>query len=129
LCGACASAVNRAGRAPSITERDRCRSGFVVGYGAATHADEYAKVYAEKNGVPIEVAKVVVSWGATALLPVGPEAVSTVQGVSDLMNSVGVLPTNVQVAAKTDTSAFPAAGPSAPARRLRPVDSGPAAAS
>jgi sulfonate transport system substrate-binding protein len=64
--------------------------------------------------VPIEVARTVVSWGATALLPVGPEVVTKVQGVSDLMHSVlmhsvGVLPTNVQVADKLDTSAFPVA--------------------
>jgi sulfonate transport system substrate-binding protein len=82
---------------------------------AATHAEEYAKVYSEKNGVPLDVAKVVVSWGATALLPVGPEVVARVQAVNDLMHSIGVLPTDVRVADKTDTSAFPvtAAAPSA----------------
>jgi sulfonate transport system substrate-binding protein len=74
---------------------------------SATHADEYTKVYTEKNGVPADVAKVVVSWGATALIPVGPEVVGKVQGVSDLMSSIGVLPSSVKVAEKTDTSAFP----------------------
>ncbi|MGX6601497.1 LLM class flavin-dependent oxidoreductase [Micromonosporaceae bacterium Da 78-11] len=63
---------------------------------SATHADEYAKIYSEKNGVPLEVAKVVVSWGSTALLPVDDKVVQRVQPVSDLMNSVGVLPTAVK---------------------------------
>lgn len=76
---------------------------------SATHADEYAKVYAAKNGVSPDVAKVVVSWGSTALLPVDASVVAKVQPVSDLMNSVGVLPTDLKVADYVDTTAFPAA--------------------
>ena len=76
---------------------------------AAGHADEYAKIYSTKNGVPLDVAKVVVSWGSTSLLPVDDKVVSRVQPVSDLMNSVGVLPADVKVADHVDTSAYPAA--------------------
>jgi sulfonate transport system substrate-binding protein len=75
---------------------------------AATHADDYAKVYSAKNGVSPEVAKVVVSWGSTSLLPVDASVVARVQPVSDLMNQVGVLPTDVKVADYVDTTAFPA---------------------
>ena len=77
---------------------------------ATTHADEYAKVYSAKNGVPLDVAKVVISWGATALLPVTPDVVAKVQPVSDLMHGVGVLPVNVRVAEHVDTTVFATAG-------------------
>ena len=76
---------------------------------SATHADEYTKVYSAKNGVPPEVAKVVVSWGSTALLPVDGAVIARVQPVSDLMNKVGVLPADIKVADHVDTTAFPAA--------------------
>ena len=76
---------------------------------AAGHADEYAKIYSAKNGVPLDVAKVVVSWGSTSLLPVDDKVIQRVQPVSDLMNSVGVLPTTIKVADHVDTSAYPAA--------------------
>jgi sulfonate transport system substrate-binding protein len=77
---------------------------------AATHADEYAQVYSDKNGVPLDVAKVVVSWGSTALLPVTPDVIAKVQPVSDLMRGVGVLPVDVKVADHVDTTAFSTAG-------------------
>jgi sulfonate transport system substrate-binding protein len=73
---------------------------------SATNAGAYAQVYSQQNGVPLDVAKVVVAQGSTALIPVDPSVVAKVQPVSDLMHSIGVLPTDVKVADYVDTSAF-----------------------
>ncbi|WP_329139718.1 ABC transporter substrate-binding protein [Streptomyces sp. NBC_01476] len=71
------------------------------------HADEYAHVFSQKNGVPADVARTVVSQGASALQPVSPDITAKVQGVSDLMHRIGSLPTGVQVAGTADTSLYP----------------------
>ncbi|SDO68419.1 ABC transporter substrate-binding protein [Actinacidiphila guanduensis] len=82
---------------------------------AAAHPAQFASVFAKKNGVPADVAATVVSQGARALQPVTPALVTKVQAVSDLMHSIGSLPTDVQVAGTVDTSAFPhAPGGAAP---------------
>jgi sulfonate transport system substrate-binding protein len=75
---------------------------------AAGNADAYAKVYSQKNGVPPDVAKTVVSWGSTSLLPVDQAVIDRVQPVADLMHTVGVLPTEIKVADQVDASAFSA---------------------
>lgn len=80
---------------------------------SATHADDYAKVYTDKNGVPAAVAKVVVAQSATALVPVSADVVTKVQAVSDLMHGIGALPTAVQVASVVDASAFTGASATA----------------
>ncbi|WNI14832.1 ABC transporter substrate-binding protein [Actinacidiphila sp. ITFR-21] len=73
----------------------------------ATHADQYAQVFARKNGVPADVAGIVVSQGSRVLKPVTPDITAKVQGVSDLMHRIGSLPTDVQVAGTVDTSLYP----------------------
>jgi sulfonate transport system substrate-binding protein len=76
---------------------------------SATNADGYAKVYSDQNGVPLDVAKVVIAQGSTTAIPVDASVVAKVQPVSDLMHSIGVLPTDVKVADHVDSSAFSAA--------------------
>jgi sulfonate transport system substrate-binding protein len=75
----------------------------------ATNADAYAKVYSDSNGVPPDVAKVVVAQGSTTAVPVDAGVVAKVQPVADLMHSIGVLPTDVKVADHVDASVFSAA--------------------
>ncbi|MFC4034827.1 ABC transporter substrate-binding protein [Streptomyces polygonati] len=72
-----------------------------------THADQYARVFARKNGVPADVARTVVSQGSSALEPVSPDITAKVQQVSDLMHRIGSLPTDVRVAGTVDTSLYP----------------------
>ncbi|MFJ2958934.1 ABC transporter substrate-binding protein [Streptomyces sp. NPDC087270] len=74
---------------------------------ATAHRDQYAQVFAQKNGVPLDVAKTVVGQGADSLVPVSPAVTAKVQAVSDLMHTIGSLPTDVKVAGTVDTSAFP----------------------
>jgi sulfonate transport system substrate-binding protein len=73
---------------------------------ANTHQDEYTGVYAKTNGVAPDIATQVVAHARATLGPVSPDVVSKVQSVSDLMHSIGSLPSNVDVASVTDTSAF-----------------------
>lgn len=72
-----------------------------------THAAQYAQVFVQQNGVSPSVARTVVSQGASALQPVTPQVVTEVQAVADLMNHIGSLPSDVQVAGTVDTSLFP----------------------
>ena len=76
---------------------------------AATNPSAYAKVYSQKNGVAANVASEVVGRAKTALVPVSPAIVATVQSVADLMHQIGSLPTDVKVASVADTSAYPVA--------------------
>lgn len=71
------------------------------------NSEQYAQVFADKNGVPADVAKTVVSQGSNALQPVSPEITTKVQAVADLMHGIGSLPTDVQVASVVDTSLYP----------------------
>lgn len=73
------------------------------------HREQYAQVFAEKNGVPADVATTVTSQGASSLQPVSPALTAKVQDVSDLMSGIGSLPTDVRVADTVDTSLYPRA--------------------
>ncbi|MFJ4628469.1 ABC transporter substrate-binding protein [Streptomyces sp. NPDC088847] len=70
----------------------------------STHQDAYAKAIEQRNGADATVAKTLASAAYSQVLPVTSDVNTTVQQVADLMNSIGVLDPNVDVAGSTDTS-------------------------
>ncbi|MGW3289365.1 ABC transporter substrate-binding protein [Streptomyces sp. NPDC001002] len=70
----------------------------------STHQDAYAKAIEERNGADASVAKTLASAAYSQVLPITSDIDTTVQGVADLMNSIGVLDPNVEVAKSADTS-------------------------
>lgn len=70
----------------------------------STHQDAYAKAIEQRNGADASVAKTLASAAYSKVLPITPEVNRTVQGVADLMNGIGVLDPNVDVAKSADTS-------------------------
>ncbi|MER5661343.1 ABC transporter substrate-binding protein [Streptomyces mirabilis] len=70
----------------------------------STHKDAYAKAIVERNGADATVAKTLASAAYSQVLPITSDVDTTVQQVADLMNSIGVLDPNVDVAKSTDTS-------------------------
>jgi sulfonate transport system substrate-binding protein len=70
--------------------------------------EAYAALYARQTGVPIAVARVIVSRENPGLGPVTPQIVSALQTVADGFQSFGVLPQKVEIAPLVDTSLFPA---------------------
>ncbi|MDQ1043093.1 ABC transporter substrate-binding protein [Streptomyces sp. V4I2] len=70
----------------------------------STHQDAYAKAIETRNGADASVAKTLASAAYSKVLPVSSDVNKTVQGVADLMNGIGVLEPNVDVAESADTS-------------------------
>ncbi|MFF6987358.1 ABC transporter substrate-binding protein [Streptomyces sp. NPDC010273] len=70
----------------------------------STHQDAYAKAIEQRNGADATVARTLASAAYSQVLPVTSDVNTTVQQVADLMNSIGVLDPNVDVAKSTDTS-------------------------
>ncbi|MEU5317658.1 ABC transporter substrate-binding protein [Streptomyces sp. NPDC021056] len=70
----------------------------------STHQDAYAKAIEERNGADASVAKTLASAAYSQVLPITPDIDTTVQGVADLMNGIGVLDPDVDVAKSSDTS-------------------------
>jgi sulfonate transport system substrate-binding protein len=70
----------------------------------STHQDAYAKAIEERGGADATVAKTLASAAYSQVLPVTSDVNTTVQQVADLMNGIGVLDPNVDVADSTDTS-------------------------
>ncbi|MFF4503791.1 ABC transporter substrate-binding protein [Streptomyces sp. NPDC001401] len=70
----------------------------------STHRDAYAKAIEERNGADATVAKTLASAAYSKVLPLTSDVNKTVQGVADLMNGIGVLDPNVDVAKSADTS-------------------------
>ncbi|MCX4759580.1 ABC transporter substrate-binding protein [Streptomyces sp. NBC_01275] len=70
----------------------------------STHKDAYAKAIVERNGADASVAKTLASAAYSQVLPITSDVNTTVQQVADLMNSIGVLDPNVDVAKTADTS-------------------------
>ncbi|MFF2131119.1 ABC transporter substrate-binding protein [Streptomyces olivochromogenes] len=70
----------------------------------STHKDAYAKAIVERNGADATVAKTLASAAYSQVLPITSDVNTTVQQVADLMNSIGVLDPNVDVAESTDAS-------------------------
>ncbi|MFG2459996.1 aliphatic sulfonate ABC transporter substrate-binding protein [Streptomyces sp. NPDC048523] len=70
----------------------------------STHQEAYAKAIQERNGADASVAKTLASAAYGKVLPITDDVNRTVQGVADLMNGIGVLEPNVDVAKSADTS-------------------------
>ncbi|MCX5052901.1 MULTISPECIES: ABC transporter substrate-binding protein [unclassified Streptomyces] len=70
----------------------------------STHQDAYAKAIEQRNGADTSVAKTLASAAYSQVLPIDSDVNRTVQGVADLMNGIGVLEPNVDVAKSADTS-------------------------
>ncbi|WP_328745252.1 ABC transporter substrate-binding protein [Streptomyces sp. NBC_00285] len=70
----------------------------------STHQDAYAKAIEQRNGADASVAKTLASAAYSQVLPIDSGVNRTVQGVADLMNGIGVLEPNVDVAKSADTS-------------------------
>lgn len=64
----------------------------------------YAKAIEARNGADASVAKTLASAAYSKVLPITDDVNTTVQGVADLMNGIGVLDPNVDVAKSADTS-------------------------
>lgn len=70
----------------------------------STHQDAYAKTIEARNGADASVAKTLASAAYSKVLPITDDVNRTVQDVADLMNGIGVLEPNVDVAKSADTS-------------------------
>ncbi|WP_327406055.1 ABC transporter substrate-binding protein [Streptomyces sp. NBC_01288] len=70
----------------------------------STHQDAYAKAIEQRNGADATVAKTLASAAYSQVLPITSDVDTTVQQVADLMNSIGVLDPNVDVAKSADAS-------------------------
>jgi sulfonate transport system substrate-binding protein len=70
----------------------------------STHQDAYAKAIEQRNGADASVAKTLASAAYSKVLPITSDVSTTVQGVADLMNGIGVLEPNVDVSTSADTS-------------------------
>ncbi|WP_392888634.1 ABC transporter substrate-binding protein [Pseudomonas migulae] len=76
---------------------------------ARQHPDEYARVFAKVNDIPLEVSQRLRSWGDESLLPVEPRDVQALQQVDDLFVEKNIFPHRVDVEKLTDTAVFSAA--------------------
>ncbi|MET9457966.1 ABC transporter substrate-binding protein [Streptomyces canus] len=70
----------------------------------STHQDAYAKTIEARNGADASVARTLASAAYGKVLPITDDVNKTVQDVADLMNGIGVLEPNVDVAKSADTS-------------------------
>jgi sulfonate transport system substrate-binding protein len=70
----------------------------------STHQDAYAKAIETRNGADASVATTLASAAYSKVLPITDDVNKTVQDVADLMNGIGVLEPNVDVAKSADTS-------------------------
>ncbi|MEU0210888.1 ABC transporter substrate-binding protein [Streptomyces canus] len=70
----------------------------------STHQDAYAEAIEARNGADASVARTLASAAYGKVLPITDDVKRTVQDVADLMNGIGVLEPNVDVAKSADTS-------------------------
>ncbi|WP_327654111.1 ABC transporter substrate-binding protein [Streptomyces sp. NBC_00483] len=101
--------VNASDDALADSSKKAALTDFVKRLGTAlkwtsTHKDAYAKAIVEHNGADPSVAKTLASGAYGKVLPVSSDVNETVQDVADLMNGIGVLNPNVDVAKSADTS-------------------------
>jgi ABC-type nitrate/sulfonate/bicarbonate transport system substrate-binding protein len=71
-----------------------------------SHPDTYAAIYAQRTGVPIEVARTIVSWENPVLEPVDAKAVHDLRDVADRFLGFGVIPERVNIAPLVDATLF-----------------------
>jgi len=73
---------------------------------ARQHPDEYARVFAKVNDIPLEVSQRLRSWGDEALLPLEPRDVQALQQVDDLFVEKNIFPHRVDGQKLTDDQVF-----------------------
>ncbi|MGY2184749.1 putative aliphatic sulfonates-binding protein precursor [compost metagenome] len=76
---------------------------------ARQNPDEYARVFAKVNDIPLDVSKRLRSWGDESLLPLESRDVQALQQVDDLFVEKNIFPHRVDVEKLTDTAVFSAA--------------------
>jgi sulfonate transport system substrate-binding protein len=101
--------INASDKALADTSKKAALADFLKRLGTAlqwtsTHQDAYAKAIEQRNGADASVAKTLASAAYSKVLPITDDVNTTVQGVADLMNGIGVLDPNVDVAESADTS-------------------------
>jgi sulfonate transport system substrate-binding protein len=101
--------INASDKALADSAKKAALADFLKRLGTAltwtsTHRDDYAKAIETRNGADATVAKTLASAAYGKVLPITDDVNSTVQGVADLMNGIGVLDPNVDVAKSADTS-------------------------
>lgn len=101
--------INASDKALADSSKKAALADFLKRLGTAlqwtsTHQDAYAKAIVERNGADASVAKTLASAAYSKVLPITSDVNTTVQGVADLMNSIGVLDPNVDVAKSADAS-------------------------
>ncbi|WP_329352227.1 ABC transporter substrate-binding protein [Streptomyces sp. NBC_01261] len=101
--------INASEKALANSAKKTALSDFLQRLSAAlkwtsTHQDAYAKAIEQRNGADATVAKTLASAAYSQVLPITSDVDTTVQQVADLMNSIGVLDPNVDVAKSADTS-------------------------
>lgn len=101
--------INASETALADSSKKAALADFLKRLGAAlewtsTHQDAYAQAIEQRNGADASVAKTLASAAYSKVLPITPDVNRTVQGVADLMNGIGVLDPNVDVAKSADTS-------------------------
>jgi sulfonate transport system substrate-binding protein len=75
---------------------------------AQQNPEEYARVFAKVNDIPLDVSQRLRSWGDESLLPVEPRDVQALQQVDDLFVEKKIFPHRVDVEKLTDTALFSA---------------------
>ncbi|WP_350616194.1 ABC transporter substrate-binding protein [Pseudomonas sp. HY7a-MNA-CIBAN-0227] len=75
---------------------------------AQQNPEEYARVFAKVNDIPLEVSQLLRSWGDESLLPVEARDVQALQQVDDLFVQKKIFPHRVDVQQLTDTQVFAA---------------------
>ncbi|MDR7282820.1 sulfonate transport system substrate-binding protein [Pseudomonas corrugata] len=75
---------------------------------ARQNPEEYARVFAKVNDVPLDVSTRLRSWGDESLLPVEPRDLQALQQVDDLFVEKKIFPHRVDVEKFTDTTVFTA---------------------
>ena len=101
--------INASDKALADSSKKAALADFLKRLGTAlqwtsTHKDAYAQAIQTRNGADASVAKTLASAAYGKVLPITDDVNKTVQGVADLMNGIGVLEPNVDVAKSADTS-------------------------
>ena len=73
---------------------------------ARNNPEEYARVFAKANNVPLNVSQRLRSWGDESLLPVEPRDVQALQQVDDLLVERNIFPHRVDVEKLIDAAVF-----------------------
>eukprot|EP00659_Diplonema_papillatum_P015444 gene15444-23607_t len=73
---------------------------------AQQNPEEYARVFATVNDIPLKVSQLLRTWGDESLLPVEERDVQALQQVDDLFVEKKIFPHRVEVRKLTDTEVF-----------------------